>query len=271
MIVTLTSVPPRFQYLGGFFAALGQQRQRPEAVELYIPRRYRRFPGERPALPELPDWVTVIEIEDDLGPATKILPAIRRHRGKGIDLLFCDDDCRYDAGWTARFARMRRNRPEDALAEFGTRLRAQTGLVRRDPPRPGLRMAPPTDEELANGRARRNLEGKPLPVVRQAGYASILCGFAGAAINTDWLDDSAFAMPPSAYLVDDIWLSGMLERAGRRIWVGTGCRRGKIDSETRLTEPLLHHVENGMDRMAANRACAEYLRETYGIWPTPES
>ncbi|RID92171.1 hypothetical protein D2N39_09685 [Gemmobacter lutimaris] len=267
MIVTLTSIPPRYGHLGKVFDAIGAQRHRPRAVELHLPRRYRRFPGTRPALPALPDWVTVVDHDEDWGPATKVLPAICRHRTAPVDLLFCDDDARYDPDWTARFAAMRRERPLDALAEFGTNLFRQTGLKRSTPPAPHVVLGPPTEDELADGRARRGPDGRPLDVVREPGYASLLCGFAGAMIRSDWLDERVFEMPPAARLVDDIWLSGMLELTGRKIWVGSGCRRGDMVTETRLIEPLLHHNENGMDRAGANRVCAEYLRKTFGIWP----
>ena len=63
MILSFTSIPPRFPFLGRVIQQLEKQTVRPDAVELYLPRTYRRFPGERPALPKLPDWVKIIDIE----------------------------------------------------------------------------------------------------------------------------------------------------------------------------------------------------------------
>ncbi|MFY8147512.1 MAG: hypothetical protein ACOVME_13030, partial [Rhodobacter sp.] len=47
----------------------------------------RRFPGAVPSLPPLHEWVDVIHCDDDLGPATKVLPAAARWRGTETDLL----------------------------------------------------------------------------------------------------------------------------------------------------------------------------------------
>ena len=86
MILTFTTIPPRLPLLGPALAAFAAQKHRPDAVELYLPKVWRRFPGERPSLPPLPDWVTVVEVDHDHGPATKVLPALERYRGRDIDI-----------------------------------------------------------------------------------------------------------------------------------------------------------------------------------------
>ena len=110
MILSFTSIPPRFPFLGRVIQQLEKQTVRPDAVELYLPRTYRRFPGERPALPKLPDWVKIIDIETDLGPATKVLPALAAHRECKSDIMYFDDDQNFDPQWIARFSAARLQR-----------------------------------------------------------------------------------------------------------------------------------------------------------------
>lgn len=108
IIVTLTSIPPRYENLPRKLASIDLRSVKADRVELYLPKHSRRFPGLRPTLPPLPDWVHVIEVEEDLGPATKVLPASRRWRAHDVDLLLCDDDKIEDYGWISRFAQARK-------------------------------------------------------------------------------------------------------------------------------------------------------------------
>ena len=98
LVVTFTAIPPRFSNLPRKLASIARQDVRPDRVELHLPKIYRRFPGATPSLPSLPEWVDVIYCEDDLGPATKVLPAAARWRGTDTDLLLCDDDRIQDRG-----------------------------------------------------------------------------------------------------------------------------------------------------------------------------
>ena len=139
MILSFTSIPPRFKYLGRIVRQLEQQSIKPQAVELYLPKTYRRFPGERPSLPNLPDWIKIIDIEDDLGPATKILPALAAHKNQKADILYFDDDQNYDCEWLARFVAARQHRPQDAICESGLNIADLPGLARPHSPMPGPR------------------------------------------------------------------------------------------------------------------------------------
>ena len=84
-------------------------------LNLNIPQNYRRFPGELPTLPALPDWVSVKFCEVDYGPASKVLPTVERWRHKEADFLICDDDCVHDFAWIERLAKTRQERPDDII------------------------------------------------------------------------------------------------------------------------------------------------------------
>lgn len=269
MIISFTTVPPRFAHLGAVVQAIGAQRLRPDRVELYLPRQYRRFPGERPTLPPLPDWLTVIEVDQDYGPATKILPALTTWRGLGVDILFCDDDKAYDPDWTSRFAAMRRDHPDDALCEYGRELEhvTRTAALRRiDPPGP---RAVPVPNGPKRGQPIRLTDGPDGPAHRHfisPGHMDVVFGFGGVMIGSDWLDHRAHDIPEILWTVDDIWLSGMLELHGHKIWVGHQGQFLAGPTPTGTIAALRDFTEQGHDRIAANALCVRYFRDTHGIW-----
>lgn len=268
-VITFTTVPPRISHLGEMLAAIGRQQLRPRAVELYLPLTWRRFPGQRPSLPPLPDWLTVVEVEKDLGPATKILPALTRHAGQEVDLLLCDDDMVHDPGWTSRLVALRRERPDDVVCEFGMDLEelCQTpGLQPDDRACPRAQLSRPSALDLRASRRRMAEGGEGLPYLLGPGYVDVLFGFRGAMLRPGWVAPEAWKLPDIIWTVDDVWLSGMAALAGRRIWAGGSACWMQGWASSASIDPLVDHVEMRLDRKAANRLCIDYLRARYGVW-----
>jgi len=265
IILTFTTIPPRFQHLGPFLDSLRRQRRHPDAVELYVPRVFRRFPGERPSLPSLPDWVQVIEVESDLGPATKILPATRKWRGQDVDLLYLDDDHSFDRRWLERFADARRSHLDDAVCAVGEHLH-EVSLVRRtSPPMPRavLKGHRSRGHRILRAVSRRWVDAPWL--FERAGYVDVAMGVGGVVVRPDWFDEQAFEIPEIIWTVDDIWLSGMLERVGRRIWAAPRLHRSRSTVADSF-DPLMAWQEGGFSRIDANVRAVHHLRETFGIW-----
>lgn len=98
--ISLTSIPPRFERLGPVLACLLAQRPAPTQVFLALPRSYTRFPGPVTP-PPLPDGVTLLWTDTDLGPATKAIPAARALAGSDTRLIYCDDDWLTSPDWAA--------------------------------------------------------------------------------------------------------------------------------------------------------------------------
>lgn len=269
LIVTFTTIPPRLPLLGPALAAFAAQTLRPAAVELYLPKAWRRFPGERPTLPPLPDWLTVVEVDHDLGPATKVLPALDRHRGRAVDILFCDDDTLHDPNWTARFAAQRAERPDDVLCEFGLDLADlchDPALTPQDRPAPRARINPVTRDDLAESRRIMAKGGAGIPFLRAPGYVDVFFGVRGTMLRPGWLDPRASHLPDIIWTVDDVWLSGMAALAGRHIWAGGAACWTQGRGPARRVHDLMRHRERGVGRAAANRLCVDYLRNRYGVW-----
>jgi hypothetical protein len=270
IVVTLTSIPPRYANLPAKLASLARQTVRPDRVELQIPREYRRFPGLPPALPPLPDWVHVCEAEKDYGPATKVLPAVRRWRGTHTDLLICDDDRLQDRHWMHRFVEGRKLRPNDILCERGWTIEARFGMTRAQPDLPRAEYAPKQGRTLAY-RLKRiaslNLAHPPRRLYVKAGYVEVFEGFLGALMPADALTDAAFDIPEIVWTVDDVWLSGMAWKNGTKVWVNAMPRPVYSDSRFDKVASLRDHVEKGLGRENSDLYAVDYLRKTHGIWP----
>ena len=75
LVVSLSSIPPRFAELAPTLNSLVNQSADIAGVYLYVPESYRRFPEWDGSLPDVPAGVEVRRCAEDWGPATKILGA----------------------------------------------------------------------------------------------------------------------------------------------------------------------------------------------------
>lgn len=269
IVVTLTAIPPRFANLPRRFKAIEKQTLRPDRVQLTLPRSYRRFPGERPSLPPLPDWVEVVECDEDLGPATKVLPAVARWRGTLTDLLVCDDDRRQDHCWIERLARGRRAKPNHIICERGWNISERFGIQQTAPALPRAMPAPRGGRNFAYRLSRALSLGLAHPsrkIYASAGHVDVFEGFLGALVPVSAIPVAAFTIPDIVWTVDDVWLSGMAATTGTMVWVGDEARPVYSDGAIDRVASLRNHVEQGVGRERADHLAVKYLRETYGIW-----
>ncbi|WP_216665418.1 glycosyltransferase family 2 protein [Pseudoruegeria sp. HB172150] len=276
MILTLSSIPPRFGLLEPTLRRLLQQTAEIDAIELYIPRSYRRYPEWDGTLPEVPEPVRIVRCEEDLGPATKVLFAAQAYRGQDLDLLLCDDDRRYRPNWAQAFIDARAKHPDYclAIAGFEANRYRQSRMKDRPQPRALPRRAlldpgfmaqmlwefafPPVDRKVLHDPPRRRF--------RRSGYIDCFEGLGGALVKPDFFDDEVFDIPPVLWTVDDVWLSGHLARRGIPIWVIAD----EFDTQhtpAGTTDALYQSEIEGARRNEANRRCIAYFREHYGIWP----
>ncbi len=275
--ITLSTIPPRFAAIGPTLRSLVAQTSRPEAVELYIPRTYRRFPQWGGSLPEVPEGVRIVRVDEDFGPATKILPAARAYRGQDIELLYVDDDVHFSSNWAARVLKLRRKLPNTALC--ATALSVER-LGRSSPattPLPRVVPAPGAHEQFGFhvrrlvSTIRRSDPALPRMMpwyrkIKQSGYTDIAEGFCGVALRPEYLDDAVFDVPPVLWAVDDIWISGHLTRRGIPIWADRSLECSHVFAELHIQHALHKTVIDGSDRAQANLACVDYMRDVYGIW-----
>ncbi len=276
-VITLSSIPPRFSSLGPSLKSLLAQTSRPEAVELYIPRSYRRFPQWSGGLPEVPEGVRIVRVEEDLGPATKVLPAAKAYRGQDIEILYVDDDRHYDRNIAAAFLKCRRHHPGEALCTEAMSI-SELGYdwVASGPlPRAFRDIRPFSVFRRSVLRAVDRTFPRYFGQVRlkafqtrfsASGYGDVAEGFGGVLVRPEFFDDAVSDIPPILWAVDDVWISGHLTRRGIPIWVEMAGARISNIGDMNETFALYRAELDGARRDDANRACVDYMRETYGIW-----
>ncbi len=262
-IVTLSSIPPRFEHLWLTLLSLLNQSVKVDEIRINIPRSYRRFADWDGTLPSVPEGVSIHRVDEDHGPATKVLPTIRELRGQNVHVLFCDDDRIYPRHWHASFKRAAAARPETCIVGIG-----ETFPDIADSCRAPDRL--PRGHYGKKGLSYRLKELAGLFLIKPAypvksGYVDQLSGFAGVLVKPDWFDDLVHAIPDDMWMVDDPWLSGHLERRGIPIWMDASIGRPGFAESDRI-HALLDMEEIGHSRIAADIRVIDYFRCRYGIW-----
>lgn len=276
LIISLSSVPPRFHKIGPILQSLIAQTADIDRILLYIPNTYSRFPDWDGALPTVPNGVEIRRTDEDFGPATKVLCAAREFRGQDADILFCDDDHIYGPGWAQGFIDLKPGHPGCVIAQGGWQAEACAGGngVRSLQPR-AVRRWRVTDlgfqlrylwQDIRAGSRRRELTAPPRVVFKTSGYVDVFEGYAGVLVRPEHFDDEFYDIPPGLWGVDDVWLSGMMTLRGIPIWL-QGRIRDPRQAESERHAPLALSVINGADRRNSNRDGVLYFRDKHGIWP----
>ncbi|MWD29154.1 glycosyltransferase family 2 protein [Aquicoccus sp. SCR17] len=277
LIVTLTSIPPRFGEIGPTLDSLRQQTAAIDEIRLYIPRHYRRFPDYDGHLPDIPAGVTIHRPENDLGPATKLLFAARDFRGQeDVQILFCDDDRIYPPEWAAELSALQAERPDEAVALSGWEVEQGSGAVP-----PGTRRQPRhrkrnrrwdwhyrlarIRQQWRLGTLRPTRRKPPRRLIDRAGYADVFQGFGGVVVRPDFFEEEDFDIPRVVWAADDVWLSGKLAHRGIPIWVPAGLHAPRT-SNADDADALWRSVIDGATAREAATKGVRLLRERYGVW-----
>ncbi|WP_292288356.1 glycosyltransferase family 2 protein [Marivita sp.] len=271
-LITLSSIPPRFGLIGPTLEALVAQKGI-DGVELYLPRRYRRFPDWDGTLPRVPQGVTIHRTDTDYGPATKVLCAVKRHQADNLRLLFCDDDRDYRPGWARDLLTVADRYPDRAVALAGWDIAGLTTRSIFAAPR-YRRRSRSWDMAYRVARLRQVMSGQvkarlaqkpPRRIIAQAGFADMLEGYGGVVVRPDFFDDAAFDIPDQAFHVDDVWLSGALARKGIGIWLAADLPEPKTTQADRAAA-LYRHREAEKGRAELDAEAITLMRARWGLW-----
>ncbi|KAG2425009.1 hypothetical protein HXX76_014167 [Chlamydomonas incerta] len=133
LIASVTTTPPRAAEIGPAIASILKQSCPPDAVVIGIPQAYRRFPGRDAGEVEasIPTWirahpaVQVLRIDEDYGPATKLVAGLqaadgdpRQAQDTTVVVTF-DDDITYLPGMLETLTQRARTHPGCALGYRG--------------------------------------------------------------------------------------------------------------------------------------------------------
>lgn len=280
-IISLSSIPSRFHQIGPTLESLLAQTVKAEHVILYVSRSYRREPDWDGTLPEVPEGVEVRISEEDFGPATKLLPALKDFAGQDVEILFLDDDHVYPRHLAENMLRERRRRPLDSLAISpmedydplpGTerRFEHQPRQLRR------WRVTHLSFQlhalwiDLTNIFRAVKRPYPPRRAVLRAGYADGFQGYYGVMVRPEFFPQEVFDIPDFARPVDDVWLSGHATRMGHPPWILGGLFGRRLEpvwQDSHSDHTALHHnIFDGVGRDDSNRKVVEYFQKTYGIW-----
>ncbi|MEP2530817.1 glycosyltransferase family 2 protein [Shimia sp.] len=274
-VISLSTIPPRFSTMGPTLELLVQQDPKPDAVILYLPKRYRRFPDWDGTLPDVPKGVEIRQVDEDFGPASKLLHALREFEDEAVDILFCDDDMNYRQGWARAFLNERQRHPNACIALSGIQISAFHDAAASNEfiPKAGRHWRA-TDPEFALRKwwTERQADNPAYPVISpgrrpywRAGHADVFEGYAGVMVRPEFFPEQVFDIPEVARQVDDIWLSGMATAHGTPIRVPAWVREPDVLKVAHQNALHLTIIE-GRDQDDHNRRAIEYMQENYGLW-----
>ena len=272
LVVSLSSIPTRWHAIGPVLENLLSQTVTIDELRLYVPRRFRRFPDYDGSLPDVPKGVRIVRVDDDLGPASKVLFAAADLKGEDCDIIFCDDDMLFEPDRFARMIDARAGRMDHCVT-------SEAGFViingkKLPPPRLPIAIRRPKNLQYRMQRLGQFwrqwrtgvMEEKPYhPSIHDAGYVNIAQGFGGVLVRPEYFDDLFYDIPDILWAVDDFWISGHFERKGIPIWGGAHFRR-PFHTDLRDVSALYLSVIDGADRDEANDACIRYMQDNYGVW-----
>lgn len=273
LVVSLSTIPPRFDKLFPVLEHLQRQTAPVEEIRLYIPKRFRRFPDYDGTLPEVPKGIRVIRPSEDLGPSSKVLFAAENLRGTDTDIIYCDDDHFYEPDRFERILAARNGHYDRCVTAMGGDLKKSWQIKLRTQRMPhAIPWKKNLDYRLKRVKqiclqavTRQKLRKPPRQSFVNAGFVEIAKGYGGVLVRPDFFDDAAYDIPPVVWAVDDIWLSGHMERRGVPIWLANDIPAPNVNPEADIHR-LQDAVIEGAGRLAADLACIKYMQDTYGIW-----
>ena len=275
VILSLSTIPPRFGMLGMSLNSLINQKRKADEIHVYIPKTYKRFPEHNFCIPDVPEGVSVKIIDHDYGPATKALPCAKAYRGTNTRIIYGDDDRFADTSWLDNMLKCSDERPEDVIVSSGMTLQ-NYGLKLKNQnffPRAKRAKVKYDFEYLARRLVQKFFETTTSkPRIKPArcnysssGYVDIALGVGGVSVRADFFDESFFEIPEILWPDDDIWLSGNYLRQGRGIWASNKIRF-PVDSGASNTNGLAFSIINGKDRNKTALDGILYMQELYDIW-----
>ena len=244
---------------------------------------FQKLTGGSPGIPsqfrKSPTWgggrVVIKVVEKDLGPATKALYCAKSHWGTPTRIIYCDDDRLPERDWLEKLVLATNTNPDDAIVVWGSKL--PIDIKNRRMPQSRVKKHSFWDsigyvKRRISHKSKEMIFGKPFPrpFKRRClvpGYIDIAEGFGGVSIKPDFFGPDAFDIPQIVWSVDDIWLSGMLEKANIGIWA-EGSSSMPFPSAGHPIEALYDFSTDGFGRHAANCFAVKYMQNHYGIWNT---
>src|SRR5881296_798401 len=245
VIVSLSTVPERMGNLGPTIRSLLRQTRPPDEIVLAIPEFSIR--EQRPyAVPKhVSRWqrMRILHCRRDWGPATKFIPIVREElaAGRGNTLIMVvDDDRMYPRDALETYLHYNKQLPDAVLCFCGA--------------------AMPRDLDWRHAKMIRASE------LRQPQPAAVITGCGSYLIQPRFFDESLWdysRAPQGAFYMDDIWISGCLNRRNvKRYVVPASAIMRRVRRQGRTLS--LHDVPNG--RQYNNNETIAFIGNTWDVF-----
>ena len=245
VIASLSTVPERIGNLGPTIRSLLKQTRPPDEIVLAVPE-YSIREGRPYAVPKyVSRWprLRVLRCRKDWGPATKFIPIVREElaAGRGNALIMVvDDDRVYPRDALETYLHYSEQLPEAALCFRGAAM-------------------------------PRSLDWRDAKMIyanelRQPQPAAVITGCGSYLIQPRFFDESLWdysRAPRGAFYMDDIWISGCLNRRNVKRYVvpASAMMRTVLRQHRTLS---LHDVPNG--RQHNNNETIAFFGDTWDIF-----
>lgn len=260
-IITLTTIPSRVGYLSFFLKNLENQLKQPDKVELYIPYEYSRRDLGVINLKKIPSAFDVIRC-DDYGPATKIIPALIKHKNTTNRLIFCDDDRYYFNDWLSRLVMLSDNNPNCCIADEVTSIDALLHLYKEGYIKKNFYYRVKRILTLGIWKPKNFNNVKP----------NLVHGFGGVLVKPQFFSNDFFDLPDQVWPNDDIWISAHLEKNKIQIIYS---QREKFKKSKPIFLPgdreyqsdeLVNAEIYGVNKLKINFLIIKYCVENLNVW-----
>lgn len=241
VVASLTTLPDRIANLQPTLECLLNQTRPPDEIVIAVPRfsiRQQREYHIPEHLTQIPH-VRLLHCERDWGPATKFMPVIQSERPETL-VLVVDDDRVYPKDLLETYLHFRAQLPDAALCIRGARMPRSFDW-----------------RDAVMTRGDRIREPERVAVITGAGSYLIQPRFFDVSL---WDYSSA---PPAAFYMDDIWISGVLDR--RRIAKFVVPSSGWIQQVKQQRGTMtLHDVPGG--RQPSNNELIAHFGATWDVF-----
>lgn len=248
IIVSLTTIPPRFKYLFITIDSILNQTIKPDKIVINIPEKYNNFSYD--SLPNISSDIVIIHRQTkDYGPATKLLGLYSLDLYDNMNnediIIVIDDDRVYN------------NKLIENMLDYHSKYKNEV-----------LTVAGWEIEMLTNNLIKTHNKKKPRGIeFKQDGYIDILggcCGFLMTKKMCPFHYKEIFEVNPNdeIYYVDDILISGFLKLNNVDIRLIPNCI---FRDEKRSINDSINPLYDGK-RQQKNINSIQYLKDKFHIW-----
>lgn len=261
IVLSLTTIPGRVKYLEHVLRSIERQTVKPHRIELNLPLEYNKRPFRAAERSAIPSDFDVFECTD-VGPATKVLPTLKRYTGTEQKIVYCDDDRNFQKDWLKRLSDYSERNPGSAIADECHTIKAIE--YRYNHPKKDMKY-----------RLKRGLSlGLYDPRGKNLGSCcNVALGYGGVLVKPSFFNKQAQNVPDIVWSVDDIWLSANILATGadikwtnRKEWQRTrSLRVGSVDVG-RQADALSVSSFDGYNRVMADHYAVNYCKKHLGVW-----